>query len=82
MMEQLGSQIQVSRTLYNDHVVTLPSAFVRHICLLLQALEAQISQEENSSQALREEVLSKEQNVLELHTAMKQVRLSNLKYLH
>jgi len=40
----------------------------------LQALEEQISQEESSSQALREEVLAKEQNVLELHTAMKEVR--------
>lgn len=45
------------------------------LCLCLQALEEQISQEENSSQALREEVLAKEQNVLELHTAMKEVRL-------
>ncbi len=43
-------------------------------CLCLQALEEQISQEESSSQALREEVLTKEQNVLELHTAMKEVR--------
>lgn len=42
--------------------------------MCLQALEEQISQEESSSQALREEVLVKEQNVLELHTAMKEVR--------
>lgn len=41
--------------------------------MCLQALEEQISQEESSSHALREEVLAKEQNVLELHTAMKQV---------
>ena len=40
----------------------------------IQALEEQISQEESSSQALREDVLSKEHNVLELHTAMKEVR--------
>lgn len=45
--------------------------------LCLQALEEQISQEESSSQALREEVLAKEQNVLELHTAMKEVRQAN-----
>lgn len=44
---------------------------------LLQALEEQISQEESSSQALREEVLAKEQNVLELHTAMKEVSYIN-----
>lgn len=43
-------------------------------CFCLQALEEQISQEESSSQALREEVLAKEQNVLELHTAMKEVQ--------
>lgn len=44
---------------------------------LLQALEEQISQEESSSQALREEVLAKEQNMLELHTAMKEVSYIN-----
>lgn len=33
-----------------------------------------MSQEESSSQALREEVLAKEQSVLELRTAMKEVR--------
>uniref|UniRef100_A0A3Q0RT00 Centrosomal protein 85 n=1 Tax=Amphilophus citrinellus TaxID=61819 RepID=A0A3Q0RT00_AMPCI len=43
----------------------------------LQALEEQISQEESSSQALREEVLAKEQNVLELHTAMKELSAQN-----
>lgn len=42
--------------------------------MCLQALEEQISQEESSSLALRGEVLAKEQNVLELHTAMKEVR--------
>lgn len=39
----------------------------------MQTLEEQISQEESSSQALREEVLAKEHNMLELHTAMKEV---------
>ncbi|XP_024655057.1 centrosomal protein of 85 kDa isoform X2 [Maylandia zebra] len=49
----------------------------------IQALEEQISQEESSSQALREEVLAKEQNVLELHTAMKEPAGANLtKRLH
>nr|XP_046254400.1 centrosomal protein of 85 kDa [Scatophagus argus]XP_046254401.1 centrosomal protein of 85 kDa [Scatophagus argus] len=43
----------------------------------IQALEEQIVQEESSSQALREEVLSKEQNVLELHTAMKELSAQN-----
>lgn len=47
------------------------------VVVFLQALEEQISQEEGSSQALREEVLAKEQNVLELHTAMKEVRYTN-----
>lgn len=41
--------------------------------ICLQTLEEQISQEESSSQALREEVLAKEHNMLELHTAMKEV---------
>lgn len=45
-----------------------------HLCL--QALEEQISLEESSSHALREEVLAKEQKVSELHTAMKEVRLT------
>ncbi|KAM6910223.1 centrosomal protein of 85 kDa [Xenentodon cancila] len=43
----------------------------------IQALEEQISQEDSSSQALREEVLAKEQNVLELHTAMKELSAQN-----
>lgn len=43
----------------------------------MQALEEQISQEESSSQALREDALAKEQNVFELHTAMKEVRQAN-----
>lgn len=42
--------------------------------MCVQALEEQISQEESSSQALREEVMAKEQNVFELHSAMKEVR--------
>uniref|UniRef100_A0A3Q1E914 Centrosomal protein 85 n=1 Tax=Acanthochromis polyacanthus TaxID=80966 RepID=A0A3Q1E914_9TELE len=40
-------------------------------------IQEQISQEENSSQALREEVLAKEQNMLELHTAMKELSAQN-----
>lgn len=44
--------------------------------LSLQALEEQVSLEESGSHALREEVLAKEQNVLELHKAMKEVRLT------
>lgn len=43
----------------------------------IQALEEQISQEESGSQALREEVLAKDQNVLELHTAMKELSAQN-----
>ncbi|XP_054477134.1 centrosomal protein of 85 kDa [Anoplopoma fimbria] len=43
----------------------------------IQALEEQISQEESSSQALREDVLAKEQSVLELHTAMKELSAQN-----
>lgn len=46
--------------------------FIFFLCF--KALEEQVSQEESSSQALREEVLAKEQNVSELHTAMKEVR--------
>ncbi|KAM7420466.1 hypothetical protein PAMA_014945 [Pampus argenteus] len=43
----------------------------------IQALEEQISQEDSSSQALREEVLAKEQNVSELRTAMKELSAQN-----
>ncbi|XP_078109461.1 centrosomal protein of 85 kDa isoform X1 [Sander vitreus] len=43
----------------------------------IQALEEQISQEASSSQALREDVLAKEQNVLELHTALKELSAQN-----
>ncbi|XP_068425965.1 centrosomal protein of 85 kDa isoform X2 [Clinocottus analis] len=43
----------------------------------IQALEEQISQEESTSQALREDVLAKEQNVLEVHTAMKELTVQN-----
>lgn len=47
------------------------------VCVRLpQALEQQVSQEESSSQALRQEVLAKENHVLELRTAMREVRLS------
>lgn len=52
-------------------------------CLcFFKALEEQVSQEESSSQALREEVLAKEQNVLELRTAMKEVRLNPALQIH
>lgn len=48
------------------------------VCVRLpQALEQQVSQEESSSQALRQEVLAKENHVLELRTAMREVRLSS-----
>ncbi|XP_035474649.1 centrosomal protein of 85 kDa isoform X1 [Scophthalmus maximus] len=47
----------------------------------IQALEEQISQEESSSQALREEVLAKEQNALELHTAMRELSVQNQELL-
>uniref|UniRef100_A0A3P9NV03 Centrosomal protein 85 n=1 Tax=Poecilia reticulata TaxID=8081 RepID=A0A3P9NV03_POERE len=40
-------------------------------------IQEQISQEESSSQALREEVLAKDTNVLELHTAMKELSAQN-----
>ncbi|XP_053183464.1 centrosomal protein of 85 kDa [Scomber japonicus] len=43
----------------------------------IQALEEQISQEDSSSRALREEVLAKEQNMSELHTAMKELSAQN-----
>ncbi|XP_077384407.1 centrosomal protein of 85 kDa isoform X2 [Festucalex cinctus] len=43
----------------------------------IQALEVQISQEENASQALREDVLAKEQNMSELHIAMKELSSQN-----
>ncbi|XP_054596421.2 centrosomal protein of 85 kDa isoform X2 [Nothobranchius furzeri] len=43
----------------------------------IQTLEQQVSQEESSSQALRDEVLAKEQSVLELHTAMKELSSQN-----
>ncbi|KAM9852611.1 centrosomal protein of 85 kDa [Aulostomus maculatus] len=43
----------------------------------IQSLEVQISQEENSSQALRLEVLAKEQSMAELHTAMKELSVQN-----
>lgn len=60
-----------------SYIVSLTCEFF----FCLQALEEQISQEESGSQALREEVLAKEQNVLELHTAMKEVRQTNPKKL-
>ncbi|RVE62358.1 hypothetical protein OJAV_G00156380 [Oryzias javanicus] len=43
----------------------------------IKALEEQLSQEEGSSQALREEMLAKEQSVLELHAAMKELSAQN-----
>lgn len=43
-------------------------------CLCLQTLEEQISQEDSTSQALREEVLAKERNILEFRSAMKEVQ--------
>ncbi|XP_028326807.1 centrosomal protein of 85 kDa isoform X2 [Gouania willdenowi] len=43
----------------------------------IQTLEGQISQEESGSQALREELLSKEQNVVELRAAMKELSAQN-----
>ncbi|XP_054637427.1 centrosomal protein of 85 kDa isoform X2 [Dunckerocampus dactyliophorus] len=43
----------------------------------IQALEVQMSQEENTSQALREDVLAKEQNMSELHIAMKELSAQN-----
>lgn len=42
--------------------------------MCLQTLEEQISQEDSTSQALREEVLAKERNILEFRTAMKEVQ--------
>lgn len=47
-------------------------------CLCLQTLEEQISQDDSTSQALREDVLAKEQNMLELRTAMKEVQRTSL----
>uniref|UniRef100_A0A8D2ZK42 Centrosomal protein of 85 kDa-like CC4 coiled-coil domain-containing protein n=1 Tax=Scophthalmus maximus TaxID=52904 RepID=A0A8D2ZK42_SCOMX len=44
-------------------------------------IQEQISQEESSSQALREEVLAKEQNALELHTAMRELSVQNQELL-
>lgn len=41
--------------------------------MLNQTLEEQISQEECSSQALREEVAEKEESLLQSHAAMKEV---------
>ncbi|XP_051922649.1 centrosomal protein of 85 kDa isoform X2 [Hippocampus zosterae] len=43
----------------------------------IHALEVQISQEENASQALREDVLAKEQTMDELHMAMKELSTQN-----
>ncbi|XP_056142181.1 centrosomal protein of 85 kDa [Lampris incognitus] len=43
----------------------------------IRTLEEQISQEESSSQALREEVLAKEQSLLQLRTAMKELSVQN-----
>lgn len=75
MLEQLGSQIQVFSTLnINSCVVPVLLNLCDINCLFFQALEEQISQEDSTSQALREEVLAKEQNMSELHTAMKEVR--------
>ena len=76
MMEQLGSQIQVFISWqFSSALFTFSAQCVWVIvCLCLQCLEQQIAQEDNSSQALRGDVLAKEQNVLELHRAMKEVR--------
>lgn len=60
--------ICVAIVLFSESLNTWDSFIV-----CLKALEEQISQEESSSQALREEVLAKEQNMFELHTAMKEV---------
>ncbi|CAL8355002.1 unnamed protein product [Arctogadus glacialis] len=43
----------------------------------LRALEEQVSQEDGGSQALREEVFSKERSLLELRTAMKELCVQN-----
>ncbi|KAM4633416.1 centrosomal protein of 85 kDa isoform 2-T4 [Polymixia lowei] len=43
----------------------------------IQTLEEQVSQEESSSQALREEVFVKEQSLLQLRTAMKELSAQN-----
>ncbi|XP_076016795.1 centrosomal protein of 85 kDa [Genypterus blacodes] len=43
----------------------------------IQTLEEQMSQEESSSHALREEVLAKEQNASQLRTAMKELSAQN-----
>nr|XP_057939612.1 centrosomal protein of 85 kDa [Doryrhamphus excisus] len=47
----------------------------------IQALEVQMSEEENTSQALREDVLAKEQNMSELHVAMKELSAQNQELL-
>ncbi|XP_075897357.1 centrosomal protein of 85 kDa isoform X2 [Nelusetta ayraudi] len=43
----------------------------------IQALEQQVSQEESSSQGLRQEVLAKEHDMLELRTAMRELSSQN-----
>lgn len=43
----------------------------------IQSLEEQMSQEESSSQVLREDFLAKEQSLLELRTAMKELSAQN-----
>ncbi|XP_061530960.1 centrosomal protein of 85 kDa isoform X2 [Phycodurus eques] len=43
----------------------------------IQALEVQISQEENTSRALRADISAKEQNMSELHVAMKEIASQN-----
>ncbi|XP_011603822.1 centrosomal protein of 85 kDa isoform X2 [Takifugu rubripes] len=47
----------------------------------IKTLEEQISQEDSASQALREEVLAKERNMLELRTAMKELSAQNQELL-
>lgn len=78
-MEKLRGENNTLREEQQRHkkVIEKQHRMMEQLGSQIQALEEQISQEESSSQALREDVLSKEQNVVELHTAMKELSAQN-----
>ncbi|CAL8248196.1 unnamed protein product [Lota lota] len=58
-------------------VIEKQHRMMEHLGSQLRALEEQVCQEDSGSQALREEVFSKERSLLELRTAMKELCVQN-----
>lgn len=45
------------------------------VCVFPQSVQQQLVEEESSGQALRDELNSKDQQLMQLHTAVKEVRI-------